>query len=51
VSHDLTLERWEEQDGRTRMTIVHTGFPTADLRDEHWGGWPGFLDRLERAVN
>lgn len=51
-SFDTGMEvTFEEQDGRTRMTIVHTGFPTAELRDDHRGGWPGFLDRLERVVN
>jgi uncharacterized protein YndB with AHSA1/START domain len=42
---------FEVQDGGTRMTILQTGFPSAELRDDHQGGWPGFLDRLERVVN
>ena len=42
---------FQERDGRTQMTIVHTGFPSAELRDDHQGGWPGFLDRLERVVD
>ena len=42
---------FQERDGRTQMTIVHTGFPSAELRDDHRGGWPGFLDRLERVVD
>ena len=42
---------FEVQDGGTRMTILHTDFPSAELRDDHQGGWPGFLDRLERVVN
>src|SRR5215211_6942789 len=42
---------FEEQGGRTRMTIRHTGFPTAELRDDHQGGWPGFLDRLQGIVD
>jgi uncharacterized protein YndB with AHSA1/START domain len=51
-SFDTGMEvTFEEQDGRTRMTIHHTDFPTAELRDDHQGGWPGFLDRLERVVN
>jgi uncharacterized protein YndB with AHSA1/START domain len=51
-SFDTGMEvTFEEQDGRTRMTILHTGFPTAELRDDHQEGWPGFLDRLERVVN
>lgn len=41
---------FEEQEGGTRMTILHTGFPSAQLRDDHRDGWPGFLDRLERVV-
>ena len=41
----------EELGGRTRMTIHHTGFPSAEVRDDHLGGWPGFLDRLERVVD
>jgi uncharacterized protein YndB with AHSA1/START domain len=51
-SFDTGMEvTFEERDGRTRMTIVHTGFPTTELRDGHQEGWPGFLDRLERVVN
>jgi uncharacterized protein YndB with AHSA1/START domain len=42
---------FEVQDGGTRMTILQTGFPSAELRNDHQGGWPGFLDRLERVVN
>ncbi len=41
---------FEEQNGKTLMTIVQTGFPRADERDGHQGGWPGFLDRLEVVV-
>jgi hypothetical protein len=32
------------------MTIVQTGFPDAAIRDDHQGGWPGFIDRLEQVV-
>jgi uncharacterized protein YndB with AHSA1/START domain len=50
-SFDTAMEvTFEELGGRTRLTIVHTGFPTAHLRDEHRRGWPGFLDRLEEVV-
>lgn len=41
---------FEEDAGKTRLTIVQTGFPNADERDGHQGGWPGFIDRLERVV-
>jgi uncharacterized protein YndB with AHSA1/START domain len=39
-----------EEDGRTRLTIVQSGFPTAEVRDEFAGGWPSILDGLERVV-
>jgi uncharacterized protein YndB with AHSA1/START domain len=51
-SFDTGMEvTFQEHDGRTQMTIVHTGFPSAELRDDHRGGWPGFLARLERVVD
>jgi uncharacterized protein YndB with AHSA1/START domain len=40
----------EEEGGRTRLTIVQSGFPTTDLRDELAGGWPSILDGLGRVV-
>jgi hypothetical protein len=33
------------------MTMVQTGFPTQELRDEHRRGVPNAFDRLERALN
>ena len=51
-SFDTGMEvTFQERDGRTQMTIVHTGFPSAKLRDDHRGGWSGFLDRLEWVVD
>lgn len=41
---------FDAQNGKTLMTIVQTGFPNAEHRDAHQGGWPGFIDRLERVV-
>lgn len=41
---------FEDQDGKTLFTLVQTGFPSTDERDAHQGGWPGFIDRLERVV-
>jgi hypothetical protein len=32
------------------MTIVQTGFPTDELRDEHGRGVPKAVARLERAI-
>ena len=39
-----------EEDGGTRLTIVQSGFPTAEARDDFVGGWPSILDGLGRAV-
>jgi uncharacterized protein YndB with AHSA1/START domain len=32
--------------GRTRLTLHHTGFDSAPLRDDHGNGWSGAIDRL-----
>ena len=42
---------FEEEDGRTRMTIIQRGFPTLKLRDDFAGGWPSILDGLGRVVS
>lgn len=41
---------FEEQDGQTRMTMIQSGFPTSELREEHGRGVPRAFDRLERAI-
>jgi uncharacterized protein YndB with AHSA1/START domain len=41
---------FEAQDGRTLMTMIQFGFPTAELRDEHGRGVPAALGRFERVV-
>ena len=41
---------FEERDGKTLMTMIHRGLPTAELRDEHQAGVPPALTRLERAI-
>lgn len=51
TSLDTELEvAFEEEDGKTRMTVVQSGFPTDELRDIIGGGWPSTLERLERFV-
>ncbi len=41
---EVTLE---EHDGRTRMTVVQSGFPTAELKDYfRTTAWPGALEAL-----
>jgi uncharacterized protein YndB with AHSA1/START domain len=51
-SFDFTIEfTFQEQDGRTLMTAIQTGFPTAELRDEHGRGVPNAFTRFERVVH
>jgi hypothetical protein len=33
------------------MTIIQSGFPTEELREEHARGVPRAFDRLERAIS
>ena len=50
-SLDFSVEfTFEEQDGRTLMTVVQSGFPPPELRDEHGRGVPNAFARLERAI-
>lgn len=50
-SFDFTTEfTFAEHDGRTLMTMIQTGLPTAELRDEHTRGVPNAFDRFERVI-
>ena len=50
-SFGTTLEfTFEPRGGGTLMTMVHAGFPSEELRDEHTLGLPHAFDRLERAL-
>jgi uncharacterized protein YndB with AHSA1/START domain len=50
-SVDTQMEvTFEPDDSKTRMTIIQSGFPTAELRDEFRGGWASILDALERLA-
>jgi uncharacterized protein YndB with AHSA1/START domain len=50
-SFDTTLEfTFEPRGAGTLMTMVHAGFPSEELRDEHTRGVPNAFDRLERAL-
>ena len=40
----------EEHDGKTRLVLVHENFPSTEQRDNAAGGWPGFIDRIERLL-
>jgi uncharacterized protein YndB with AHSA1/START domain len=41
---------FEERGGKTLMTMIHRGLPTAELRDEHRAGVPGAVTRLEQVI-
>jgi uncharacterized protein YndB with AHSA1/START domain len=50
-SFGYTIEfTFEGRDGRTLMRAVQSGFPTAELRDEHGRGVPAAFARFERVV-
>jgi uncharacterized protein YndB with AHSA1/START domain len=40
------LVTFEPDGGKTRLTIVQSGLPTAELRDEFRSGWARILDAL-----
>lgn len=41
---------FERRGTKTLFTMKETGFHTAETRDSFLGGWPDFIDALERAV-
>jgi uncharacterized protein YndB with AHSA1/START domain len=41
---------FEVRDGKTEMTMVQRGLPTAELRHEHLVGLPNAFARLEQTV-
>lgn len=41
----------EEQDGKTLVTLVQSGFESEEVRDSYLSGAPGFLDSLQKAVS
>jgi len=41
---------FQARDGKTLMTMIHRGLPTAELRDEHQAGVPDAFTRLEQAI-
>ena len=50
-SFDTSMEfTFAARDGGTLMTLVHAGFPTEELRDEHTRGLPHAFDRFERRL-
>lgn len=45
----VTIE-FEEENGKTHLVLVHEQFPSLHHRDNAGGGWPGFIDRVERLA-
>lgn len=41
---------FDDQDGKTLLTIVQTGFDRREDRDGIEGGWPSILDALEQVA-
>jgi uncharacterized protein YndB with AHSA1/START domain len=41
---------FEERDGKTLMTMIQRGLPTAELREEHARGVPNAFARLETLI-
>ena len=41
---------FEARDGKTLMTMIQRGLPTAELREEHRAGVPDAFARLEHAI-
>ena len=41
---------FEGEGGKTRMTVVQRGFPSAEVRDFHRVGLPHAFDRVERFI-
>jgi len=50
VHTEMTLT-FEDQDGKTLLTMVQTGFETETDRDDFLGGWPAYLDTLKGVVD
>ena len=50
-SFEFSVEfTFAERDGRTLVTVIQSGFPTRELREEHGRGAPNAFARLERVV-
>jgi uncharacterized protein YndB with AHSA1/START domain len=41
---------FEEQGGKTTMTLRHAGFPAGEIVDQAAAGWNGSFDKLAEAV-
>jgi uncharacterized protein YndB with AHSA1/START domain len=49
VETEMTIT-FEEQDGKTLLTMLQTGFEREEDRDAFMGGWPTYLETLKGVV-
>jgi uncharacterized protein YndB with AHSA1/START domain len=49
IETEMTVT-FEDQDGKTLVRMVQTGFESAEVRDGFMEGWPEYLKTLERVV-
>lgn len=41
---------FENEEGKTRLSITEKGYPTAERRDSHHAGWLRFIGTLEGVI-
>jgi len=46
----LIAVTFEEQDGKTRMTLRHTGLPAGEMNDGAGQGWNESFDKLAEEL-
>ena len=46
----VTIELRESGENETELTLTHTGFAEADVRDHHEQGWNACMDKLPAAI-
>jgi uncharacterized protein YndB with AHSA1/START domain len=49
IETEMTIT-FEDRDGKTLLTMVQTGFESAEDRDDFLEGWPEYLDTLRGVV-
>lgn len=46
----LVTVTFEDVDGKTKMTLTHTGMPVGEMSDMARAGWNGSFDKLEKSL-
>jgi uncharacterized protein YndB with AHSA1/START domain len=49
--NSLVTVEFEEADGGTQVSLTHSGFSDAEIRDLHTHGWEAVLANLERVLS